>query len=309
MHPVSTHNTSTCNSKVIFVFLFILIACNLTNLGSEFKVFRSPKDPQKQGVVQGMRSEYAPVMIPWFGVHYYKLNNRNNARISSSSSNSNHCNNNNNVSDNFTRGRSNMRPQLNISSSCTKSRVTSARRTFHQVKEGKNVAQKLLFFTPGGLFLLLFVLVPLGTDALNCYQCYSNSLDPCSYEDYRPCPGLHNRCAIRTRRVHTGELFVKRECSLGCGDGIDTWSTRDLNVSLALSLSLSLSRSLTSTSNSTQLFVCTFCYSRYSIASCVCVTFYINSMIDVKVGLIEMDSLLFFFLLLLHFVSLSFSFT
>lgn len=82
------------------------------------------------------------------------------------------------------------------------------------------------------LLVTILLLLPGCIDGLNCYQCYSNTLDPCSYEDYRPCPGLHNRCAIRTRRVHTGELFVKRECSLGCGDGIDTWSTRDLNVSL-----------------------------------------------------------------------------
>ena len=82
------------------------------------------------------------------------------------------------------------------------------------------------------LLVAILLLLPASIDGLNCYQCYSNTLDPCSYEDYRPCPGLHNRCAIRTRRVHTGELFVKRECSLGCGDGIDTWSTRDLNVSL-----------------------------------------------------------------------------
>lgn len=81
------------------------------------------------------------------------------------------------------------------------------------------------------MLVMIFLLLPASIDGLNCYQCYSNTLDPCSYEDYRPCPGLHNRCAIRTRRVHTGELFVKRECSLGCGDGIDTWSTRDLNVS------------------------------------------------------------------------------
>ena len=160
-----------------------------------------------------MKKEYGPLMVPSFDVddHYYTFNSGNTDKEQET--------NNNNQKDN----------KLKLSSpfSLSSSLLLSSTGPFYLKSNMKLLHLTSMFV----LVCLLFLLLPMGTNALNCYQCYSNNLDPCPYEDYRPCPGLHNRCAIRTRRVHTGELFVKRECSLGCGDGIDTWSTRDLNVS------------------------------------------------------------------------------
>ena len=95
--------------------------------------------------------------------------------------------------------------------------------------------------------LLMLALMPRHATGLRCYQCYSNSLEPCPFEDLQECPrfSFYNRCSVKVRKMITGEMFVKRECSLGCSDGSDSWD-RDLNVSRtifrcrALSLSLSL---------------------------------------------------------------------
>lgn len=79
---------------------------------------------------------------------------------------------------------------------------------------------------------VILTLLPSHVSSLRCYQCYSNSLEPCPYEDLQECPrfSFYNRCSVKVRKMITGEMFVKRECSLGCSDGSDSWN-RDLNVS------------------------------------------------------------------------------
>ena len=59
--------------------------------------------------------------------------------------------------------------------------------------------------------------------ALRCYQCYSNSLEPCPYEDLKECPryAFYNRCSVKVRKLYTGEMFVKRECAIGPCHGYD----------------------------------------------------------------------------------------
>lgn len=79
---------------------------------------------------------------------------------------------------------------------------------------------------------VILILLPYMASSLRCYQCYSNSLEPCPFEDLQECPrySFYNRCSVKVRKMITGEMFVKRECSLGCSDGSDSWN-RDLNVS------------------------------------------------------------------------------
>ena len=91
---------------------------------------------------------------------------------------------------------------------------------------------------PACLVLFLLLLSPACVSGLRCYQCYSNSLEPCPFEDLQECPrfSFYNRCSVKVRKMITGEMFVKRECSLGCSDGSDSWD-RDLNVRTLFPLS------------------------------------------------------------------------
>ncbi|KAI1285556.1 hypothetical protein HDE_11759 [Halotydeus destructor] len=58
---------------------------------------------------------------------------------------------------------------------------------------------------------------------LSCYQCYSNSLEPCAFEDLKECPryAFFNRCSVKVRKMASGEMFVKRECATGPCHGYD----------------------------------------------------------------------------------------
>jgi len=72
---------------------------------------------------------------------------------------------------------------------------------------------------------IILIFLPSPANAIRCYQCYSNSFEPCPYEDLKECPpwSFYNRCSTKVRKLFTGEVFVKRECSLGCHDGSDAF--------------------------------------------------------------------------------------
>lgn len=70
------------------------------------------------------------------------------------------------------------------------------------------------------------------TNGLRCYQCYSNGLEPCPYEDLRECPrfSFYNRCSVKVRKLITGETFVKRECATGPCHGYDGEYGEDISL-------------------------------------------------------------------------------
>ena len=101
-----------------------------------------------------------------------------------------------------------------------------------------SLRQTCLMINMSKLLLLSLFFLSLASSCfgIRCYQCYTNSLEPCPWEDLRECPrypfgsGLYNRCSVKVRKLVTGETFVKRECSLGCPDGSDAYSDRDLRL-------------------------------------------------------------------------------
>jgi hypothetical protein len=96
----------------------------------------------------------------------------------------------------------------------------------------RNHNSKNLMMSTAVIVTVVLLFMTSTVSSLRCYQCYSNSLEPCPYEDFRECPrfSFYNRCSIKVRRVITGETFVKRECSLGCEGGSDAFSDREIRL-------------------------------------------------------------------------------